>query len=148
MVTNGDDVALNRITTSTRVIAVNIPNISGIRSDPWTNYLVSVNQLQTNTGFSFFTALPSYVASVLRAKVDGQPMPVIAPPLSVNPTNGNGLVLSWSSGADGFMLQQNTNLYSTNWTPYVGTINSNTTTKTVIVQPLSSGNKFFRLIHP
>jgi DNA/RNA endonuclease G (NUC1) len=64
---------LDRITDSTRVIAVNIPNIQGIRSDPWQNYLTSVNRLQTNTGFTFFTALNSNVAAVLRAKVDGAP---------------------------------------------------------------------------
>lgn len=64
---------LSRITNSTRVIAVNIPNIQGVRTDPWQNYLTSVHQLQTNTGFSFFTALNSNVAAVLRAKVDGSP---------------------------------------------------------------------------
>ena len=56
-----------------RIIAVNIPNIQGIRSDPWQNYLTSVNQLQTNTGFTFFTALNSNLATVLRARVDGSP---------------------------------------------------------------------------
>ena len=64
---------LARITNTTRVIAVNIPNIQGIRSAPWQNYLTTVNQLQTNTGFTFFTALNSNLAAVLRAKVDGSP---------------------------------------------------------------------------
>ena len=69
----GSGGTLDRITNTTRVIAVNIPNIQGVRSDPWQNYLTSVNQLQTNTGFTFFTALNSNVAAVLRAKVDGAP---------------------------------------------------------------------------
>ena len=137
-----------RVAGATRVIAGNIPNIAGIRSDPWTNYLVSVNQLQTNTGYTFFTALPAYVASVLRVKVDGQPIPVVPPPPTVNHTNGNSLVLSWPSGAGGFSLQQNTNLHSTNWTAYAGTVNSNVNTMTVIIPPLSSGNNFYRLLHP
>ena len=130
-----------------RVIAVNVPNIAGIRSTPWTNYLVSVNQLQTNTGYNFFTALPNYTASVLRAKVDGLPMPVIAPLLSVNVTNGHSLVLSWPFDATGFNLQQNGGINTTNWTAYVGTVSSNATTMSVTI-PTSTGNKFFRLYHP
>ncbi len=39
----GPGSVLSRITTATRVIAVNIPNLAGVRHDPWTKYLVSVN---------------------------------------------------------------------------------------------------------
>ena len=147
VVTNGTGTALNRITTSTRVIAVNIPNISGIRSAPWTNYLVSVNQLQTNTGYTFFSALPAYTAIVLRAKIDGQPIPIIAPPISGSMTNGNNLVLAWPSAATGFVLQQNGSLNATNWTTYGGMITTNGDTMNVSI-PSSSGNNFFRLKHP
>ncbi|MEI6077025.1 MAG: DNA/RNA non-specific endonuclease [Verrucomicrobiota bacterium] len=147
VVPTGTDMATNRITTATRVIAVNIPNIAGIRTAPWTNYLVSVNQLQTNTGYTFFTALPAYTASVLRAKVDGLPMPVISPPLAGTVTNGTNLTLSWPSGAAGFSLQQNTNLSTTNWTTYNGSSSSNAATITVTI-PIAAGNKYFRLVHP
>lgn len=58
----GPSNTLDRITAATRVIAVSIPNIQGIRSDPWQNYLTTVNHLQTNTGFTFFTALNSNLA--------------------------------------------------------------------------------------
>ena len=37
---------------------LDIPNIEGVRNDPWQKYLVSVNQLEAETGFKFFTALP------------------------------------------------------------------------------------------
>lgn len=67
----GGGTTLSRITNNTRVIAVNIPNIQGIRTDPWENYMTSVNQLQTNTGYNFFTTLNTNLATVLRAKVDG-----------------------------------------------------------------------------
>ena len=147
VVTNGTGTAVSRINTSTRVIAVNIPNIAGIRSAPWTNYLVTVNQLQTNTGFNFFTSLPSYTASVLRAKIDGQPIPVISPPIFGGLTNTHSLVLSWPSAASGFFLQQNVSLNTTNWTTYGGTITTNGDTITVVI-PASLGNNFFRLKHP
>ena len=81
----GGGSTLSRITNSTRVIAVNIPNIQGIRTDPWQNYLTSVNQLQTNTGFNFFTTLNTNLAAVLRAKVDGSPISGIT---NLNPTSG------------------------------------------------------------
>lgn len=73
----GTGSALSRIDTATRVISIKVPNISGIRSDPWTMYVTSANQVQADTGYTFFTALASNVASVLRAKVDGAPMPTI-----------------------------------------------------------------------
>jgi len=147
VVTNGTGTALSRINTTTRVIAVNIPNISGIRSDPWTNYLVSVNQLQTNTGYTFFTSLPSYTASVLRAKIDGQPTSVIPPPIFGGLTNTHSVALSWPSAASEFILQQNVSLNTTNWTTYGGTITTNGDTLTVVI-PVTSGNTFFRLKHP
>ena len=83
----GGGSALSRITNNTRVIAVNIPNIQGIRDDPWENYLTSVNLLQTNTGFTFFTTLNTNLATILRAKVDGSPKTGIT---NVTPASGNG----------------------------------------------------------
>lgn len=78
--------ALSRITNNTRVIAVNIPNIQGIRTDPWENYMTSVNHLQTNTGFTFFTTLNTNLSTILRARVDGSPATGIT---NVTPTSGN-----------------------------------------------------------
>jgi DNA/RNA endonuclease G (NUC1) len=73
----GGGTALSRITTSTRIIALKVPNIAGIRSNPWTQYVTSVNQVQADTGFTFFSALSADIAAVLRAKVDGAPAPSI-----------------------------------------------------------------------
>jgi len=66
----GSGTAVSRITTATRVIALKIPNISGIRSNPWQDYITSANVIQSDTGYTFFTTLPSSVATTLRAKVD------------------------------------------------------------------------------
>jgi endonuclease G len=82
----GGGSTLTRITNSTRVIAVKIPNIQGIRNDPWENYMTSVNHLQTNTGFNFFTTLNTNLATILRAKVDGSPKTGIT---NVAPASGN-----------------------------------------------------------
>jgi DNA/RNA endonuclease G (NUC1) len=70
-VPSGSGTALSRVTNTTRVIAINVPNIAGIRSTPWTNFLSSASVIQTNTGFTFFTAVATNIAEVLRARVDG-----------------------------------------------------------------------------
>ncbi len=84
----GSGTALDRINYSTRVIAVTIPNSNSVASMKWTNFVTSVNALQTETGFTFFTALPPNLAAVLRSKVDGQTPP---PPgiTGFSPTSGN-----------------------------------------------------------
>lgn len=67
----GPGLAVNRITATNRVIAIKVPNTNGV-SSVWQDFVTSANQIQVDTGFTFFTALPSGVASVLRSKVDGQ----------------------------------------------------------------------------
>lgn len=67
----GSGTAINRITSSTRVITVKVPNVQGIRSVNWTNYNTTPNQIQSDTGYTFFTALNSTLAATLRAKNDG-----------------------------------------------------------------------------
>jgi endonuclease G len=63
---NGD---LARITSSTRVIAVNTPNINTTNSD-WKTYRTSVNAIETATGYDILSALPTGVQSVVEATVD------------------------------------------------------------------------------
>jgi endonuclease G len=84
-VPGGTGTALSRITTSTPVIAVRVPNIAGIRSVNWSNYITSVNAIQTDTGYNFFSALSPSIAAVLRAKVYGTPVPTLT---SFSPTSG------------------------------------------------------------
>src|SRR4029077_2651331 len=44
-------------------------------SSVWQDYVTSAEQIQADTGFTFFTALPHNLAWVLRSKVDGQASP-------------------------------------------------------------------------
>jgi DNA/RNA endonuclease G (NUC1) len=82
----GSGTALSRITSATRVITIKIPNTDEA-TNTWPFYVTSANQIQVDTGFTFFTALPLDVASALRNKVEGQtnPPPVI---YGFSPTNG------------------------------------------------------------
>lgn len=68
----GPGTALSRITPTTRVIAIKVPNIAGVRSTPWQNFVTSVAQIESDTGYTFFTALPAPTADALRVVVDGQ----------------------------------------------------------------------------
>ena len=69
----GAGTALSRITATTRVIAIKIPNIAGVRSNPWQNYITTAAQIQADTGYTFFSELPDNVAAALRARADGAP---------------------------------------------------------------------------
>jgi endonuclease G len=61
---------LGRVTTSTRVIAVVMPNDQTCSNNPWGSYRVSVDSIETLTGFDFFKAIPAAVQDALEAAVD------------------------------------------------------------------------------
>jgi endonuclease G len=63
---NGD---LSRITASTRVIAVNTPNINTTNSD-WKQYRVTVRDIETATGYNLLSNLPQAVQDAVETKKD------------------------------------------------------------------------------
>jgi uncharacterized repeat protein (TIGR01451 family) len=83
--------ALSRITdanpSSIRVIAIETPNNDSVSGTPWTSFVTSVKQVQQDTGYNFFSALPNNLAWVLRSKVDGQ-TPAAPSITSVSPSSG------------------------------------------------------------
>lgn len=94
----GAGTALDRINAAgaanIRVIAVRIPNIQGVRGDPWQNYITNVSTIESKTGFRFFTGLPTAIADALRIKFDGQtatgaPAIVTAPSTQSAPVGGS-----------------------------------------------------------
>jgi DNA/RNA endonuclease G (NUC1) len=83
----GSGTALERITISNRVIALRIPNTNGVNNS-WQSYITTAKQIEADTGFTFFTAIPPTIASAFRYKVDGLTNP---PPniVSFSPLSGN-----------------------------------------------------------
>lgn len=63
---------VSRVTASTRVIAVIMPNQQGIRNNDWRNYRVSVDQVEALTGYDFFSNVPVDVQNVIESRVDNQ----------------------------------------------------------------------------
>jgi endonuclease G, mitochondrial len=55
---------------SARVIAVDMPNTSGIAQDPWTKYTTTVRDIEQKTGYHFFAGLPPDVQDALKSKKD------------------------------------------------------------------------------
>lgn len=76
VVPRGSGDPVRRITASTRVIAVRMPNINTISNKDWREYRTSVEDVEQVTGLKFFDALPASVASQLKNRVDfDQPAP-------------------------------------------------------------------------
>jgi endonuclease G len=66
---SGDDAA--RVTTSTRTIAVFMPNSQSVNPD-WRASRVSVDQVEALTGYDFFSNVPANIQAVIEATVDNQ----------------------------------------------------------------------------
>lgn len=66
--TGTDDV--NRVTTSTRVIAIIMPNVQGIRANDWRQYRTTVNAIEAATGYNFLSNVPTAIQDVIEANVD------------------------------------------------------------------------------
>ena len=60
---------LNRVTTSTRVIAIDMPNSNSVNSD-WTQYLTTVDDIEAATGYDFFDLVPDSIEDVIESNID------------------------------------------------------------------------------
>lgn len=66
-----NDVA--RISATTRVIAVDMPNTTGIRETNWGTFRTSVDAIEEATGYDLLSKLPLEVQAALESKVDAGP---------------------------------------------------------------------------
>jgi endonuclease G len=131
----GSGTALSRITTMTnRVISIRVPNTNGV-SPNWSNYVVSAHDIELETGFSFFTALPGTIASAFRAKIYNLTNP--GPPAITGFNPGAGL-------ANTNVVITGTNFLGTlnvkfNGTNAVFTVDSNTQITTMVPTNATTG---------
>ncbi len=63
---------ISRVTTATRVIAVNTPNINTL-STSWGVYRTSVDAIETATGYDILSGLPDAIEATLESRVDNGP---------------------------------------------------------------------------
>ncbi|MCX2449987.1 DNA/RNA non-specific endonuclease [Pedobacter sp. PLR] len=68
IIRNGDGDA-TRVSTSTRVIALNTPNINTIDKD-WKKHIITVRDIEKATGYNLLSALPQGIQDVIEMKKD------------------------------------------------------------------------------
>ncbi|MEP3210825.1 MAG: DNA/RNA non-specific endonuclease [Maribacter sp.] len=66
----GNDIG--RVTTSTRVIAINVPNDQAISTD-WAQFITTVDDIENLTGYDLFENIPDGIEAVIEAVTDGGP---------------------------------------------------------------------------
>lgn len=60
------------INSNTRVIAVDMPNVSGIKEKNWREYKTTVRSIEQKTGYNFLSNLPKNVQDILETKIDSR----------------------------------------------------------------------------
>ncbi|MBL7995359.1 DNA/RNA non-specific endonuclease [bacterium] len=63
---------ISNISTATRLIGIDMPNVNGIRNDDWKNYRVSVDQIEAATGYDFLSNVSVSIQAVIESAVDNQ----------------------------------------------------------------------------
>ncbi len=63
---------IKRITSTTRTIAVVMPNDNSLISkhDDWKTFRVSVDSVESLTGYNFFSSLPKTIQTIIERSVD------------------------------------------------------------------------------
>ncbi len=62
---------VSRVTTSTRLIAVSMPNTNSVVSD-WKQYRTSVDSVESLTGYDFFSSVPGSIQNSIESTIDTQ----------------------------------------------------------------------------
>ena len=68
MPTGDNDVS--RVNNSTRTIAVIMPNNDNIRPDDWKKYLATVRQVESLSGYNFYSNVPQSIQDVIEPRLD------------------------------------------------------------------------------
>jgi hypothetical protein len=61
---------VSRVDNSTRTIAVIMPNNDNIRPDTWQKYLATVRQVESLSGYNFYSNVPTAIQDVIETKLD------------------------------------------------------------------------------
>ncbi|MDX9848101.1 MAG: DNA/RNA non-specific endonuclease [Tenuifilaceae bacterium] len=64
---------VSRVSTSTRVIAVWMPNNQTVNNYTWGYYRTTVDYIESQTGYNFLSAVSSTIQSTIESKVDNGP---------------------------------------------------------------------------
>jgi endonuclease G len=62
-----------RVTTSNRVIAVDMPNTQTVNANAWGYYRVTVDSIEAATGYNFLSNIAPSIQSIIEATIDNGP---------------------------------------------------------------------------
>jgi DNA/RNA endonuclease G (NUC1) len=63
---------VSRVGKTTRTIAIIMPNVQGIRNNPWQQYRVSINAVEALTGYDFLSNVPKPIQYLVERRIDQQ----------------------------------------------------------------------------
>lgn len=64
---------VSRVSGSTRIIAVDMPNTQTVNANAWGTYRTSIDAIESATGFDFLSMLPTTLQTTVEAMVDNGP---------------------------------------------------------------------------
>jgi endonuclease G len=64
---------VSRVSTGTRVIAVDMPNTQTVNGHAWGYYRTSVDAIESSTGYDFLSNVPAAIQNVIEAQIDNGP---------------------------------------------------------------------------
>lgn len=86
---------------NTTVLAVNMPNIAGIRNDPWQNYLTTVDKIEASTGYDFLSRLQDSYQTAVEA---GDRPPVASFNGATTGVEGTAVIFNGTASTDPDLL--------------------------------------------
>ncbi len=87
--------------SNTTVLAVNMPNIAGIRNDPWQNYLTTVDKIEGSTGYDLLSRLQDSYQTAVEA---GDRPPVASFTGATTGVEGSAVTFNGSASTDPDLL--------------------------------------------
>jgi len=60
--------SLANVTTATKIIAVVMPNIAGVRNADYTSYLTTVDRIEASTGYDFLSEIEDSVENIIESR--------------------------------------------------------------------------------
>jgi len=141
--------ATNYLTADTNVFFANVPGIL-LPGETYTDVVfgIAVNPATPPGVYSGTATIQGGTNIFAATNLSSQAFQVFLPTAAlVVKTSGSNLVFSWPSPPGNFVLQQNSNLATTNWTAATNTPTTTNGQNQIILSPAGS-NLFYRLKYP
>jgi hypothetical protein len=142
--------ATNYLTADTNVFFANVPGLL-LPGETYTDVVfgVFINPATPHGNYSGTTTILGGADIFTTGNLTNQAFQITLPPAKLNltTTSNNFLLLSWPSPPGDFVLQQNSNLATTNWATAPNPPAATNYQAQIILTP-TNGNFFYRLKYP